>query len=252
MAQQQQDRTRAAIYLRVSTDEQADAYGLDVQRGMCEAYAQAFGLTVINTYSDENISGTKPASARPGLAQAIADAHEGRIDVLIFAAIDRLARKASLLLALWDEFEAADVAIVAVKERVDTSTAIGRLMRTMIAAIAEFERDTIVDRTTAGRNARGKQDGERGGRVPDGYQRVPGDGVIVVPDRADVVRQIYDLRDQGLTLQGIADNLNADGYRTARGHIWHASSVREILLNESAYRGGKRGQSAVRWTPILL
>ena len=120
----------------------------------------------------------------------------------------------------------------------------------MFAALAELERDTIVQRTTDGRNERGRKDGERGGRVPDGYTRTP-EGIMIVAERADIVRKIFDLRDQGLALRAIADQLNSDGYTTARGHKWHASSVREIMLNEAVYRGGKRGESDLTWTPIL-
>lgn len=250
---------RAAIYLRVSTDDQAsDGYGLDVQRQQCEAYASAFGLTIVATYSDDGVSGTKPASERPALAHAIADAQAGKLDVLIFAAIDRLARKASLLLALWDSFEAAGIAIVAVRERVDTSTPVGRLMRTMIAAIAEFDRDSIVERTTAGRDERGKVDGDKGGRVPLGYTRTPDGAIVIDPQAAAVVRRIFAARQMKTTLKRIANELNADGIAPARqrqqrysGAKWYASTVQSVLHNEKAYKGGKRGQSPVRWPAIL-
>lgn len=245
-------KNRAAIYLRVSTDDQAsDGYGLDVQRAQCEAYAAAFGLTVVTTYSDDGISGTKPAEQRPGLARAIADAKSGQYDVLIFAAVDRLARKASLLLTLWDVFEGMDIAIVAVKERVDTSTPVGRLMRTMIAAIAEFERDTIVARTTSGRDERGKIDGEKGGRVPMGYERLSDGAIVVNQTWANVVKQVFEARKAGLTMQAIADEMNEAGIATPRGGKWYGSVVKIVLDNEPIYRGGQRGESPVHWPAIL-
>ncbi len=248
----QTDAKRAAVYMRVSTEDQAnEGYGLDVQIQQCSAYAAAFGLTVVNTYSDDGISGTKPASKRPALLQAIQDAQSGQYDVLIFAAIDRLARKASLLLNLWDVFEDAGVAIVAVKERVDTSTPVGRLMRTMLAAVAEFDRDNIVGRTTAGRNERGRKDGERGGRVPMGYIRTDDSGIAVDLDRAEIVRRMFAMRRQGETLIAIAEQLNSEGITTMRGKQWGHTSVREVLGNEPMYRGGQRWESSVQWPAIL-
>lgn len=244
---------RALIYLRVSTDEQAtDGYGLDAQRLQCTAYAQAFGLQVVDTFIDDGISGTKDASGRPALARAIELAKSGGFDILITASLDRIARNALLLLSLWDSFEALGISIVCVKERIDTSTAVGRLMRTVIAAIAEFERDTIVARTTAGRNERGKIDGEKGGRVPLGYRRIPGDGVEVDDEAARLVRNIFALRRMGYKMQPIADALNNMGVTTPRGHKWHSSSVKVVLDNEAIYRGARRGDSSVHWQPILI
>src|SRR5215212_5932724 len=97
---------RAALYVRVSTEDQAnEGYGLGVQLDQVTAYARAFGLDVVQTYTDPGISGTTRASERPGLSQAIADAQAQQYDVLIVPAIDRLARKATVLLAIWDELE---------------------------------------------------------------------------------------------------------------------------------------------------
>lgn len=256
---QQNSLFRAAIYIRVSTEDQAvEGYGLDVQREQCDSYAKAFGLSVVQVFSDEGISGTKAAADRPALAAAIQAAQQGEYNILIVPAIDRLARRASLLLNIWDALEAAGVAIVAIKERIDTTTPAGRLMRTMFAGVAEFERDSIVARTTAGRNQRGKIDGEKGGRVPLGYVRNPDNSISIDPDAAQVVRRIFALRQQlGTTLTQIADQLNAEGVQTARAKQgcykgkWYASSVKAVLDNENAYRGGFRGESAVRWEPIL-
>lgn len=251
--------TRAAIYTRVSTEEQAiDGYGLDVQRKACESYAAAFGYEVVRHFADEGVSGTKDETERPGLLAALSAAQRREYDVLIAPAVDRLARKASILLTIWDALEAAGVVIVAVKERIDTSTPAGRLSRTMFAAIAEFERDTIVERTKAGRNERGRKDGERGGRVPFGYTRLADGNIMVDPAAADVVRQIFAARAAGDTLTDIADELNAAGVTPARADQrrytaarWYASTVKSVLMNEAKYRGGRRGDSPVNWTPIL-
>jgi site-specific DNA recombinase len=239
--------TRTAIYVRVSTDEQVSGYGLDVQRERCRAQAVAKGWSLAAEYTDEGISGTKDASGRPGLAEMLASARAGQLDAVIVLALDRLGRKTRIVLDLVDELARAGVALVSCKESLDTSTPQGQFVLTMFAALAQLERDTIVERTTAGRNARGQRDGDRGGRLPYGYTR--GDsGPVVEPAAADQVRTIFALRAQGLALRAIADQLDAE---PPYGVRWYASSVREVLQNESAYRGNTRGASAVCWPAIL-
>jgi DNA invertase Pin-like site-specific DNA recombinase len=162
-----------------------------------------------------------------------------------------LGRKTALVLQLVEALNSAGVELVSCKESLDTSTPQGRFVLTMFAALAELERGVIVERTTAGRNERGGRDGERGGRLPMGYRRAASGGVEVDQTAAALVRDIFAWRGMGLTLRAIADNLNAAGYRTGRGHDWHASSVNEVLKNEADYRGGQRGNSSVRW-PVVL
>ncbi len=241
----------AAMYIRVSTDEQAtEGYGLDVQRQQTEAYAAAFGLQVVAVYQEEGVSGTKDLADRPQLAQALKDAQQRRYGVLILSSLDRLARKGSLGLRLYDEFEATGTTIAAVKERLDTSTPTGRLMRTIFLALAELERDTIVERTTNGRNARGKRDGEKGGRVPYGYQR--NGEVEILASAADVVRHIFAQRRRRCSLQVIANELTTAGLPTPQGGSrWYPMTVKIILDNRPIYKGGQRGESAVCWPAIL-
>lgn len=242
---------RAAIYTRVSADDQVrNGYGLDVQEQQARQYAGAFGLQVVAHYSDPGISGTKPAKDRPGLAAALEAAKAGSYDVLIIPAIDRLARLASLLLVLWDELEQAGVSIVAVKERIDTSTAAGKLMRTMFAGVAEFERDSIVARTTAGRNARGLVDGEKGGALPYGYTRTEA-GPQVDEPAAETVRHILRHKRGGKSFHKIAAELNAAGVPGPRGGRWYARTVKIIVDHKAIYAGAQRGASVERWPALV-
>lgn len=244
--------TRAAIYTRVSTDEQAGSgYGLDVQKQQATQYAGAFGLEVVAEFSDPGISGTKGIKDRPGIAAAIEAARRGEYDVLIIPGIDRLARLASLLLSLWDELERAGVAIVAVKERIDTSTAAGKLMRTMFAGVAEFERDSIVARTTAGRNERSARDGDKGGALPYGYLRTE-QGPAIDQAEAETVRYILRNKRSGKSFAKIAKELNARGVPASRGvGKWYAESVKRVYDQRDAYQGGQRGESDAHWPAII-
>lgn len=261
---QQQGRTitRAAIYLRVSTDDQAqNGYGLDVQREKCRAMALVKGWEVADDhiFTDEGISGTLDAADRPALAALLAAAENGEIDAVILLALDRLGRKTRLVLDLVERLTNAGVTVVSTKEGLDTSTPQGQFVLTMFAALAQLERDTIVERTTAGREQRGKIDGEKGGRLPFGYVRRAAEITIKRPPSIDVddqaalvVRRIFALRDQGLSLHKIAAQLTADRVPTPRGkQQWSAMGVREILQNEAAYKGGPRNGSGYNWPAIL-
>ncbi len=123
----------------------------------------------------------------------------------------------------------------------------------MFAALAQLERDTIVECTTTGRNQRGKQDGEKGGRVPFGYKRNKDtEAVEVEPSTAPIVHRIFALRASGATMRAIASELAASAAQTPQGGgSWGPSSVKTILDNEAAYRGGSRNDSPIAWPSIL-
>lgn len=241
----------AAIYIRVSTDDQIDAQGLDVQRDMCETYAQAYKLPILRVYSDEGVSGAKPAHKRPELSKLIEAAKNGEFNTLIAPAIDRLGRDLRVFLAVWDELEEAGIKIILVKERIETDSPSGLLMRNILATFADYERAVIKERTTSGRRARASKDGERGGTLPLGYKRHGQADVRKDKEGVAIVKQIFTLRSQGLTMQQIADKLNDQNIKTQRGKIWHGSSIRAVLLNEPKYKGGTMNGSAVTW-PVIL
>ena len=252
--------TRAAIYTRVSTDEQVNGYGLDVQNAKTDAMATVKGWTITRVYSDDGLSGTLDVDRRPGLQALLEAACGGEIDAVIVLSLDRLARKTRLVLDLVERLDGCGVQLVSVKEQLDTSTPSGRFVLTMFAALAQLERDTIVARTTDGRNARGKIDGERGGAVPFGYRRVrdtngKATGVDVVPSEAAIVRRIFALRRGGLALRKIADELNfnlgPELPAPRGGKTWYHTAVKVILDNQPAYMGGLRGESGERW-PVIL
>jgi DNA invertase Pin-like site-specific DNA recombinase len=138
-------------YARVSTDEQ----NLDLQRAALE------GAGCACIYEDHGISGA--AQCRPGLSKALADMSKG--DVLVVWKLDRLGRSLPHLVGLLDELGKRGVGFASITESIDTTTAGGRLVFHMMAALAEFERSVIVERTKAGMSAarrRGKRLGRPG------------------------------------------------------------------------------------------
>jgi len=134
---------RAALYARVSTTEQTPENQLQALR----AFAQARGWASTE-FIDHGVSGAK--EKRPQLDAMLADVRRRKLDVVVVTKLDRLARSTHHLVTLGKEFEKLGVDLVALDQAVDTTTASGRLLFHMLAAIAEFERDLIRDRVLAG------------------------------------------------------------------------------------------------------
>lgn len=243
--------TRAALYLRVSTEDQArDGYGLDVQRERCQAMALVKGWPVVEVYADEGVSGTKQPEQRLALARLLADIEAGQIDAVIVLALDRLGRKTRIVLDLVERFTTSGIKLVCCKEQIDTAGPYGEMMLTIFAAFAQLEHGLIRERTTAGRNARGAKDGEMGGALPYGYVRSD-DGPLIDQAAAETVRYILNHKRSGKSYHKIADELNGRGVFSPRGGKWYAMTVKIVCDNRSAYQGGQRGQSSERW-PVLV
>ncbi len=144
---------RAAIYARVSTTN----HGQDVtlQTRELQQFAAARGWEIVGEYVDAGVSGTK--DSRPELNRLIADAHKRRFDVVCVWRFDRFARSVSHLLRALEEFKALGIDFVSFSEQMDTSTPAGKMVFTVLGAVAELERSLIVERVRAGlRNARAK------------------------------------------------------------------------------------------------
>lgn len=144
---------KAAIYARVSTSNN----GQDprVQTRELVEYCARRGWTLAREYVDVGISGTK--EKRPELDQLMDDAHRRRFDAVVVWKFDRFARSVSHLLRALETFKALGIEFVSLSEQVDTSTPMGKMVFTVLGAVAELERSLIVERVKAGlRNARSK------------------------------------------------------------------------------------------------
>ena len=155
---------RVALYARVSTaDKGQDPH---VQTLELEEYCQSRGWSVAGEYVDVGISGAK--EKRPELDRLMADAHRRRFDAVLCWKFDRFARSVSHLLRALESFRALGIDFISFSEQLDTSTPTGKMVFTVLGAVAELERSLIVERVRAGmRNARAK--GKRIGRPPQTY-----------------------------------------------------------------------------------
>jgi DNA invertase Pin-like site-specific DNA recombinase len=144
---------RAAIYARVSTTNHGQDVGMQTLE--LRQFAEARGWTVAGEYIDAGVSGSK--DSRPELNRLMADAHKRRFDVVCVWRFDRFARSVSHLLRALETFKALGIDFVSYSEQMDTSTPAGKMVFTVLGAVAELERSLTVERVRAGlRNARAK------------------------------------------------------------------------------------------------
>lgn len=144
---------RVAIYARVSTTNHGQDVGLQTRE--LRQFADARGWTVAGEYIDAGVSGAK--DSRPELNRLMADAHKRRFDVVCVWRFDRFARSVSHLLRALETFKALGIDFVSFSEQMDTSTPAGKMVFTVLGAVAELERSLTVERVRAGlRNARAK------------------------------------------------------------------------------------------------
>ena len=155
---------RAALYARVSTaDQHPETQFYDLRE-----MAKQRGYEIVHEYSDV-ISGAK--SKRPGLDQLMADARRRRFDIVLVAAFDRVARSVRHFLEVLDELNHLGIEFVSFRENIDTGGPLGRAIVVIVGAIAELERNLIVERVKAGMR-RAKLEGRRIGRAPLNVDRV--------------------------------------------------------------------------------
>ena len=238
---------KAAIYVRVSTEEQATEHkvSIDVQRARCEALCDARGWDVADVYVDAGVSGAK--EDRPALGRLLRDSAAGRFERVVYLKSDRLARNTRLLLQIWEELEQAGVKVLSVEEGFDTSSPAGQMAITMMAATAQFEREQIRERVRMGKHGMARRGQYPCGISPYGYAYDAATKQLVIePAEADVVRRIYRLYvEGGVSMRGIARTLNEEHVPTRGLSIrspdgkrkgWLAPEISRILKS-TTYKG---------------
>lgn len=200
-------------YTRVSTTEQAEGSSLPEQERKIRAVAEFHGHTLAEIFQEPGVSGNTPFNKRPAGKRLLAAVQAG--DTIIVSKLDRAFRNSEDALVTARLLKEKQVELIITDIGVDpvTGNGVGKLFFTLLAAMAEFERERIAERMTEGRAAKKKKSGYLGGIVPFGYICVgQGKEAKLVPDREKLhaVKIIKDLYDQGYPLRKISAYIQAE------------------------------------------
>lgn len=220
---------RAIGYIRVSTLDQAtEGVSLDAQREKVAAWCLVNDIELGDVFVDAGLSG-KRADNRPAMNDAL-EAVTACGGVLVVYSLSRLARSTKDTIEISERLNAAGADLVSLSEKIDTTSAAGKMVFRMLAVMAEFERDLVSERTTAAL-AHKKSRGERVGQIPFGFELAE-DGVTLEPNakEQEILSLIRDLREQGLSMRRIAEELTARGVPTKEGRSkWSHQTIHSIL-----------------------
>lgn len=206
-------------YIRVSTEEQArEGISLATQEAKLRSYAVTYELDLVEVIVDPGHSAK--TLARPGLQAALTSLDEGRADGLLIARLDRLTRSVRDLGALLDSYFKTRFNLLSVADHIDTRTAAGRLVLNLLTSVAEWERETIGERTAMAL-AHKKAQGVRLGAPP--------------LENPQAIARMRELRDQDLTYRAICETLTREGYPTMKGGSWQPNTVRRILERQERH-----------------
>lgn len=220
---------RVGKYRRVSTDMQREeGISLRTQDERLNSFAHSQGWIIVDDYADEGFSAKD--MNRPALQKLIGDMKQRKIDVLLVYRLDRLVRSVSDLHELLKIMEQYDVKFKSCTEVFDTTNATGRLFITMIATLAQWERETIAERVFDNMLERSEMGLRNGGPAPFGYEYNDRKELIQVPEEIKWVSFIFE-KYKTTGSQNIAMILNKRGSRTKKGELWSDFAVRYILRN---------------------
>lgn len=227
---------KVALYLRVSTDRQAEeGLGLDVQEAACRTWARAHRHRVVAVFKDEGISGSNGLEGRAGLADALRALRAGGVAGLLVYRLDRLARHLVLQESLLAEVRRIGGQLFTTSPAEagyledDPNDPSRKLIRQVLGAVNEYERAMIALRLRSGRKAKAERGGFAYGSPAFGYRAEGGE---LVPDEAEqaALGRIVDLHEAGKSLRTIADTLEHEGFRTKRGSPqWHPQTIARII-----------------------
>jgi DNA invertase Pin-like site-specific DNA recombinase len=220
-------------YCRVSSTEQIDGSSLKSQEEQIRAYCVLKGIELAGIFVDPGISGGTPLAERPAGAEMVKNLKNGTANLVILTKLDRGFRDTVDCLQTVQLWEKSGVSLHIIDmggSSVDTTSAAGRFMLTVLVAAAEMEKNRIRERCNEGRRAR-KAEGRRIGEVPFGYSLAEdGKSLMESPVEQRSLALIRSLKDQGHTLRAIADRLNALQVPTKKGRgLWSYGQVHSIL-----------------------
>lgn len=232
---------RCVMYTRVSTEMQVDGYSLEGQITRMTNYAEREGMTIVNKYEDAGKSG-KSITGRPAFQNMLDDIKSGeQIDYILVYKLSRFGRNAADILNSLELVQDYGVNLISVDEGIDSSQTSGKLLISVLSAVAEIERENILEQTMNGRREKARQGLWNGGPAPYGYT-LNGDSLEINESEAETVRLIFDkFANSDLGYSGVAKYLNLTGIPKNR-HTerditkWSARCV-QCILDNPVYAG---------------
>lgn len=222
---------KAALYIRVSTQEQAiEGYSISSQRQKLSAYAYSQGWEIVDYYVDEGKSAKD--LDRPELKRMLDDIKQHKIDVVLVYRLDRITRSVMDLYKLLGIFDKYKCKFKSATEVYDTTSATGRLFITLVASMAQWERETIAERVSMGMAEKVRKGEWHGSEAPYGfYYNSETKELLINESEAIVIRDIFSKYLEGLSDRKIAIYLNEKNIRTRKGLKWRENRIRYILTN---------------------
>lgn len=247
---------KCVIYPRVSTEMQVDGFSLDGQKHGLKRFAEREEMEIVSIYEDAGKSG-KSIEGRPAFKQMLSDIENGlEIDYILVYKLSRFGRNAADILNSLEHVQAFGVNLICIEEGIDSSQTSGKLLISVLSAVAEIERENIIEQTMNGRKEKARQGGWNGGFAPYGYY-LKDKKLYIQEKEAETVRLIFEKFLNGnmgfvklaryLNLQGIEKVQRENGTLTQ----WGAHFVRMIIDNP-VYSGkiafGRRSKEKVKGT----
>ena len=247
---------KCVLYPRVSTEMQVDGFSLDGQKSSLNRYADREEMIVVGMYEDAGKSG-KSIEGRPAFKQMLSDIENGlQIDYILVYKLSRFGRNAADILNSLELVQSYGVNLICIEEGIDSSQTSGKLLISVLSAVAEIERENIIEQTMNGRKEKARQGGWNGGFAPYGYY-LKDKQLFIQEEEADSVRLIYRLfANSNMGYGKVAQELNLKGIKKItrqNGTLteWSAHFVRMILDNP-VYCGkiafGRRSREKVKGT----
>lgn len=219
--------------IRVSTAHQAnEGVSLAAQEKKIRAYCEANGLTLVKVYAEAGVSGCTKLEQRQTLSAAIDDVCRRKCSLVVYS-LSRLSRSMKDTLAISERLNAAGAELVSVTEKIDSSSAAGKMVFSMMALLQNFEVEQLRERITVSLAFMRKQNRRISRHIPFGYDLAPdGESLRANDTERQAIAMMRQMRASGHSLWQIANYLERNAVKTKRGAKWSASAVRAILIRE--------------------
>lgn len=247
---------KCVLYPRVSTEMQVDGYSLEGQKNSLKRFADREEMEIVDIYEDAGKSG-KSIEGRPAFKKMLSDIKNGlEIDYILVYKLSRFGRNAADILNSLEFVQSYGINLICIEEGIDSSQTSGKLLISVLSAVAEIERENIIEQTMNGRREKARQGGWNGGFAPYGYY-LKDNQLLIEETEAEAIRIIFDkFANSDIGLGGVAKYLNLQGIKKIPRQngileTWSSHFIR-LILDNPVYCGkiayGRRTREKVKGT----